>query len=89
MSRTPPERTPEQQREADRIAALRIGTADAMRTWAARYAVPLFHLDDDELLLLSIHGARVVAFQGALRRESEAWLASNEARIRAERELMR
>jgi hypothetical protein len=89
MSRTPPERTPAQQREADRIQALRLGTPDAMRVWAERYRVPLFHLDDDELLLVSIHGARVVAFGGNLRSDSQAWLAANEARIRAEREMTR
>lgn len=89
MSRTPPPRTPAQQREHDRMQALRDGTSDAMRAWAARYQVPLFHLDDDELLLLSIHGARVVAFAGSLQRQSAAWLATNEARIRAEREITR
>lgn len=89
MSRTPPPRTPEQQREHDRVQALKAGTPHAMRQWAERYAVPLFHLEDDELLLISIHSARVVAFTGALRRASEQWLAENEARIRAERELMR
>ena len=89
MARTPPPRTYEQQREADRVQALRIGTADAMRQWAERYSVPLFHLDDDELLLVSIHGSRVAAFTGKLRKESETWLAQNEARIRAERELTR
>ena len=89
MSRTPPPRTPAEQRAHDRIQALRLGTPDAMRQWAARYGVPLFHLDDDALLLVSIHSARVVAFTGKIQRESAAWLAANEARIRAERELVR
>jgi hypothetical protein len=60
-----------------------------MRQWAARWGVPLFHLDDDDLLLVSIHAARVTAFTGRLRQESQAWLAQHEARIRAERELRR
>lgn len=86
MSYTPPPLSPEAQRDADRTQALRIGTPDALRAWAEQYDAPLFHLDDDELLLLSIHEARVVLFQGAARRQSRAWLDANKARILAERE---
>lgn len=79
--RTPPERTPSEQREHDRVQALKVGTPDAVRAWAARYNVPLIGADDDELLLLSIHAARVEALTGTARRTSRDWLAQNQARI--------
>lgn len=89
MSRTPPQRTPEQQRDADRVQALRSGTPEAMRAWAATYQVPLFHQDDDDLLLVAIHDARATLFTGQLRRESLAWLAAHQERILAERRAQR
>ena len=49
----PPPRTTEQQREAERDQALRIGTPAALRAWATKYAVPLIGMDDDELLLIA------------------------------------
>jgi hypothetical protein len=85
MSRTPPERTPDQQRDHDWEAAMRTGTPDAVRRWATQYDVPLIHPEDDELLLDSIHTARAQAFTGAARRESVRWLAANHARVMAER----
>lgn len=84
--RTPPPRTPEQQRHADRLAALRIGTVDATRAYAAQYGIDLFFVDDDELLLITIHEAREVVLTGKARKESQAWLAANKAWIVAERE---
>lgn len=84
--RTPPPRTPEQQKEVDRIAALRIGTPAAIRAYAAQYDMSLFCVDDDELLLISIHEAREVVLTGKAKRASAAWLAANKARIVAERE---
>jgi hypothetical protein len=84
--RTPPPRTPEQQQAHDRIETLRIGTLAAVRAYAAQYDVALFGLDDDELLMISIHEAREVLFTGKAKRESAAWLAANKARIVAERE---
>jgi hypothetical protein len=84
--RTPPERTPAQQKAHEREQALRDGTPAAVRAWAQRYDVPLIGIDDDEMLLISIHEARVELFQGAARRKSIHWLAANKARIIAERE---
>lgn len=81
MSRTLPPRTDTQQRDHDRVRALRIGTPAAMRDWAARYQVPLFHLEDDEVLLISIHEARIELLTGAARRASLDWLAAHRARI--------
>jgi hypothetical protein len=86
MSRTPPPRTPEQQRAFDRVAALKIGTPQAVRAWAARYAVPLIHADDDDLLLISIHESRMEVCTGKRWAESVAWLNANKARIVAEHE---
>jgi hypothetical protein len=85
MSRTVPERTPAQQKAADRIVALRIGTPAAVRAWAERYDVPLIDMEDDDLLLISIHDARAELFPD-LRAASLAWLRANKARILAERE---
>lgn len=75
------ERSIAEQRTADRIAALRIGAPDAVRAWARQYDVPLINPDDDELLLITIHEARVATFTGKTRRASERWLAANKARI--------
>jgi hypothetical protein len=86
MSRIPPPLTEKEQRTADRLAALRARTPDAIRAWATRYNVPLIGIDNDELLLISIHEARVELFQGAARRVSRDWLAANKARIVAEHE---
>lgn len=83
--RTPPERTPDQQRTHDHMAALRQGTPDAVRAWAATYDVPLLHAEDDDLLLLSIHAARVELLRGAAKRTSQQWLHANRARILAAR----
>lgn len=85
MSRTPPPRTNEQQRTAEREIALRIGTPAAVRGWAQKYDVPLIGMDDDEALLISIHEARAELFP-ALRAASLAWLQANKARVVAERE---
>jgi len=86
MSRTPPPRTPDQQRDVDRIAALKIGTPDAIRQWAARYRVPLIHPEDDELLLITIHETRIKCLTGKRVFESHCWLATNRARIIAARQ---
>lgn len=87
MSKTPPPppRTPEQQKEAERNIALRIGTPAAVRAWAQKYDVPLIGIDDDEMLLISIHEARVELFP-TMRRASRDWLKANKARIMAARE---
>jgi hypothetical protein len=85
MSRIPPERSADQQQEADRDIALRIGTPAALRGWAQKYDVPLLGTDDDELLLISIHEARAELFP-TMRRASLEWLKQNKARIMAERE---
>jgi hypothetical protein len=62
------------ERHADRLAALRIGTVEAVRAWAAKYGVELF--GDDELVLRSIHEARAVdlGMSATARRESKRWL---------------
>lgn len=88
MARIAPQRTPEQQAEADRIAALRDGIPDALRAWAKRYDIPLIRPDDDDLLRISIHEARVadIAIPVRPRAESRRWLAANRARIVSERE---
>lgn len=85
MSQTPPPRTPEQQKAHEREQALRIGTAAATRAWAQKYDIPLIGMDDDELLLISIHEARIDLFP-TLRASSQAWLKANKARIMAARE---
>ena len=74
MPRTPPPRTEDQQRHADRLAALRIGTVEAVRAWAVKYGVELF--GDDDLVLRSIHEARAVdiGVSAKARRESKRWL---------------
>jgi hypothetical protein len=90
MDRTVPQRSPEQQAAADRLAALTIGTPDALRAWAAAYGIPLINAEDDELLLISIHEARVQlpALPAHLRSQSRRWLDANRARIVSEREKM-
>lgn len=85
MSRTPPPRTTEQQRAAEREIALRIGTPAAVRAWAQKYDVPLIGMDDDEALLITIHEVRAELFP-TLRAASLAWLQANRARIVAARE---
>jgi hypothetical protein len=74
MPKTPPPRTADQQRHADRLAALRTGTVAAVRAWAEKYGVELF--GDDELVLRSIHEARAVdvGMSVKARRESRRWL---------------
>lgn len=84
--KTPPPRTPEQQKTHEREQALRTGTPAAVRAWATTYDVPLIGMDDDELLLISIHEARAELFHGQARRASWDWLKQNKARITAERE---
>lgn len=84
MSRTPPERTSPQRQAADRDVALRIGTPAALRAWAQRYDVPLLGMEDDDLLLISIHEARAELFP-SMRRASQEWLKVNKARIMAAR----
>lgn len=88
MPRQAPQRSPEQQAAADRLAALVVGTPDAMRAYATKYNLPLIRTEDDELLLISIHEARVQlrALPAHLRRQSHRWLAANRARIVSERE---
>ena len=82
--RTPPTRTTEQQQAAERIIALSIGTPEALRGWAQKYDVPLLGMDDDELLLISIHEGRAELFSD-VRRASLWWLKTNKARIMAAR----
>ena len=83
--RRAPERTPEQQQDAERIAALRTCTADAIRAWADAWNVPLQNTGDDEFVLLSVHEARTVdpAFSARERKISAAWMDANAARIHA------
>lgn len=83
--RTTPPRTTEQQQAAERDIALRTGTPSALRSWAQTYDVPLLGMDDDELLLISIHEVRAELFP-TLRRASQEWLKTNKARILAERQ---
>jgi hypothetical protein len=74
MPKTPPPRTEDQQRRAERLTALRTGTVEAVRAWAEKYGVELF--GDDELVLRSIHEARAadVGMSAKIRRESKHWL---------------
>lgn len=74
MPRTPPARTPAQQREHERREALAALDVAAMRAWAERYAVGL--LGDDRTVLISMHEARVLdrATPRTLCDESIAWL---------------
>lgn len=85
MSRIPPSRTEAQQKAADRLAALRDGAPAAVRAWAERYEVPLIGMDDDEVLLITIHEVRAELFP-KLRAASLAWLRDNRAQIVAARE---
>lgn len=72
--RTPPTRTPEQQKEHERRAALAALDIPAMRAWAERYAFSL--QGDDRTVLISMHETRVLdkATPPKLRKESIAWL---------------
>jgi hypothetical protein len=72
--RTAPALTPAQQRQAERLAALRSGDVALVRAWAARYGVPL--LGDEQTLLISYHEARAVerAMPDRVRRDSRRWL---------------
>jgi hypothetical protein len=71
---TAPERTPAQQKEHERRAALMALDIPAMRAWAAQHAVGL--LGDDRMVLLSLHEARVTdrTMPTRARGESLAWL---------------
>jgi hypothetical protein len=88
MPRIPPSRTHEQQANADRLAVLKVGTPAALRAWAEQYEIPLIRAEDDDLILISIHEARVAeeALPEYLRASSRRWLAANRGRIVAERE---
>ena len=73
-----------EKRDSERIAALRIGTIEAVKAWAVKYKAPLFTFaTNEDLLLLSIHEARAneSALPRAMRRESQRWLDTNKARI--------
>jgi hypothetical protein len=83
--RTPPPRTAEQQKDAEREQALRIGTPATIRAWAQKHDVPLIGMDDDAMLLISIHEARAELFP-TLSRTSREWLKQHRARIVVERE---
>lgn len=74
MPRTPPPRTPAQQKTAVRRLALLSGDVAAVRAWAAEYGVELSK--DDRTLEISIHEARAVepTMPARARRESIAWL---------------
>jgi len=77
MPRTPPQRTPAQQKEHERRDALARLDIPAMRAWAAHYAVGL--LGSDHTVLISMHETRVIdkVTPAPLRRESIAWLQAN------------
>lgn len=70
---------PATQKEAERRQALAALDIPAMRAWADRYAVGL--LGDDQVVLISMHEARVLdpVSPAALRRESRAWLKQHYA----------
>lgn len=75
--RTPPPRTPAQQKEHERRKALATLDVAAMRAWAEQYSVGL--PGDDALILLAMHEVRVIdrVTPARLRRESIAWLQAN------------
>lgn len=87
-NRRVPERTHTQQRDADRLKALRTGTPEAVRAWAKQYDISLIEPEDDALLSITIHEARAVLFTGKVRKKSQTWLAENKARIMAAREVI-
>lgn len=74
MPRTPPARTPAQQKEHERREALATFDVATMRAWADTYGAQL--LGDDRTVLISMHEARVLDKQtpAALVKESIAWL---------------
>lgn len=83
-----PARALAQQKAADRRAALLSGDLVQIRAWATQYDVPLVNPDDDELLLISMHEARVTdpTMPARIGQESQRWLDANKARIVKERE---
>lgn len=74
MPRTPPNRTPEQQKEHERRTALLALDVPAMRTWLERYGVGAF--GDDALVLRAMHETRAVDLRlpHKAQQESIAWL---------------
>ena len=72
--RAAPAHTPDQQRQTERIAALRSGDVGQVRAWAERYGVTL--LGDEQTVLISFHEARAVeqALPVSVRRDSRRWL---------------
>lgn len=74
MPRTPPARTPEQQKAYELRTILTALDVAALRAYAERWGVAL--LGDDRMLLISMHEARVVsrATPARERRASIAWL---------------
>jgi hypothetical protein len=74
MSRTPPARTPAQQKEHERRLCLATLDVAAMRAWAFAYGVAL--LGDDRTVLISMHETRVLDKQtpAALVKESIVYL---------------
>lgn len=75
--RTPPARTHDQQRDTDRLAALRSGDVGQMRAWARCYGVVL--LGDERTIEISYHEARAVepSMPSNVRRDSRRWLAAH------------
>lgn len=75
--RTAPPRTADQQRQAERIAALRSGDVAQIRAWAECYGVTL--LGDEQTVLISMHESRAVeqALPERVRRDSRRWLRTH------------
>lgn len=82
-------RVPAITRASARIDALRIGTPAAVRAWAREWGVPLINPEDDELLLITIHEARIdePGLPAEVRIASKRWLKENRARIVQAREM--
>lgn len=74
MPRIPPERTPDQQKERERQAALLALDVPAMRAWLDRYGCDA--MGDDALVLRAMHESRAVdpKMPRRAQQESVAWL---------------
>lgn len=74
MSRTAPNRTPDQQKEHERRTALLSLDIPAIRTWLERYGMGAF--GDDALVLRAAHETRAVDLKlpRKVRQGSIAWL---------------
>lgn len=81
-------RVPPITKASARLDALRTGTVGAVRAWAREWNIPLINMDDDELLLISIHEARLneSAMPHEVRIQSKRWLRTNKDRIIKQRE---